>query len=76
MGAAGAGALGQVVNAAIAGKDRFETMRDFFEGVGQGDTAGVWEGTPEQKEGFRAKQERKLALAAKRAADLKEPVGC
>lgn len=76
MGAAGAGSLAQVVNAAIAGKDRFETMRDFFEGVGHGDTAGVWEGTPKINKGFRAKQERKLALAAKRAADLKEPVGC
>lgn len=76
MGPAGAGSLAQVINAAMAGKDRFETMRDFFEGVGQGDTAGVWEGTPKVNEGFRAKQERKLALAAKRAADLKEPVGC
>ena len=76
MGPAGAGSLAQVVNAAIAGKDRFETMREFFEGVGHGDTAGVWEDTPRINEGFRAKQERKLALAAKRAADLKEPVGC
>ncbi|MEL6666154.1 MAG: chlorophyllide a reductase subunit Y [Pseudomonadota bacterium] len=76
MGPAGAGALAQVVNAAIAGKDRFETMRRFFEGVGHEDTAGVWEGTPKINQGFRAKQERKLALAAKRAADLKEPVGC
>lgn len=76
MGPAGAGSLSQVINTAIAGKDRFESMRDFFEGVGQGDTAGVWEGQPKINEGFRAKQERKLALAAKRAADLKEPVGC
>ncbi len=76
MGPAGAGSLAQVINTAIAGKDRFESMRDFFEGVGQGDAAGVWEGTPKINEGFRAKQERKLALAAKRAADLKEPVGC
>ena len=76
MGPAGAGSLAQVINTAIAGKDRFESMRDFFEGVGQGDTAGVWEGQPKINEGFRAKQERKLALAAKRAADLKEPVGC
>ena len=76
MGSAGAGSLAQVINTAIAGKDRFESMRNFFEGVGQGDTAGVWEGQPKINEGFRAKQERKLALAAKRAADLKEPVGC
>ncbi|MGB3625766.1 MAG: chlorophyllide a reductase subunit Y, partial [Henriciella sp.] len=76
MGVAGAGSLAQVVNAAMAGKDRFETMKAFFEGVGEGDTAGVWEGKPNINEGFRAKQERKLALAAKRAADIKEPVGC
>ncbi|MEL6723771.1 MAG: chlorophyllide a reductase subunit Y [Pseudomonadota bacterium] len=76
MGPAGAGSLAQVVNAAIAGKDRFETMREFFEGVGNGDTAGVWEHTPRINDGFRAKQERKLALAAKRAANLEEPVGC
>ncbi|MEO0465016.1 MAG: chlorophyllide a reductase subunit Y [Pseudomonadota bacterium] len=76
MGPAGAGALAQVVNTAIAGRDRFETMRTFFEGVGEGDTAGVWEGAPRINEGFRAKQERKLALAAKRASDMKEPVGC
>lgn len=76
MGPAGAGSLAQVVNAAIAGQERFETMRTFFEGVGQGDTAGIWEGTPQLNEGFRAKQERKIALAAKRAADLQEPVGC
>ncbi|MEM9842895.1 MAG: nitrogenase component 1, partial [Pseudomonadota bacterium] len=76
MGPAGAGSLAQVINAAMAGKQRFETMRAFFEGVGAGDTAGVWEETPRVNEGFRAKQERKLALAAKRAADLKEPVGC
>ncbi|WP_416900185.1 MAG: chlorophyllide a reductase subunit Y [Minwuia sp.] len=43
MGPAGAGSLGQVVNAAIANKSRFETMTAFFEGVGHGDTAGVWE---------------------------------
>jgi chlorophyllide a reductase subunit Y len=76
MGPAGAGSLAQVVNAAIAGKDRFDEMRTFFEGVGQGDTAGIWEGTPEIHDKFRAKNERKLALAAKRANDLKEPVGC
>ncbi len=76
MGPAGAGSLAQVVNAAIAGKARFEEMRDFFEGVGDGDTAGVWEETPEIKADFRAKQRRKLAVQAKRAANLEEPVGC
>ena len=43
MGPAGAGALAQVVNAALANKPRFDEMRSFFEGVGVGATAGVWE---------------------------------
>ncbi len=46
MGPAGAGSLAQVVNAAMAGKDRFEVMRSFFEGVGEGNTAGIWRDTP------------------------------
>jgi chlorophyllide a reductase subunit Y len=46
MGPAGAGALAQVVNAAIASKPRFDEMRAFFEGVGSGDNAGVWNSKP------------------------------
>lgn len=46
MGAAGAGSLAQVVNAAVANKSRFETMREFFEGVGNGPTSGVWPSAP------------------------------
>ncbi|MGF1474572.1 MAG: chlorophyllide a reductase subunit Y [Geminicoccaceae bacterium] len=46
MGPAGAGSLAQVVNAAIAGKSRFDTMTSFFEGVGAGPTAGVWQEKP------------------------------
>jgi len=76
MGPAGAGSLAQVVNAAIVGKSRMDEMRAFFEGVGEGDNAGVWEDTPDAHENFRAKQRRKLAIAAKRAANLEEPVGC
>ncbi|MEN0079498.1 MAG: nitrogenase component 1, partial [Pseudomonadota bacterium] len=76
MGPAGAGALAHVVNAAIVGKSRMDEMRDFFEGVGAGDRAGVWEDTPDTHENFRAKQRRKLAVAAKRAANLEAPVGC
>jgi chlorophyllide a reductase subunit Y len=76
MGAAGAGSLAQVVNAAIASRGRFEAMKDFFEGVGTGDTAGVWQEEPVIDTAYRAQQQRKLALAAKRAADLEAPVGC
>ena len=46
MGAAGAGSLAQVVNAAMGNQDRFHSMRAFFDGVGQGATAGIWR--PEQ----------------------------
>jgi chlorophyllide a reductase subunit Y len=42
MGPAGAGSLAQVVNAAVSGGPRFKRMQEFFEGVGHGDTAGVW----------------------------------
>jgi chlorophyllide a reductase subunit Y len=42
FGAAGAGALAAVVNAAAAGRSRFAAMSAFFEGVGVGPTAGIW----------------------------------
>ncbi|MCC5975399.1 MAG: chlorophyllide a reductase subunit Y [Rubellimicrobium sp.] len=67
MGPAGAGSLGQVVNAAIAGRDRMGKMRAFFEGVGAGDTAGVWEGAPNLRPDFRAQHQKKLDKAAKAA---------
>ena len=46
MGAAGAHSLAQVVNTAIANKARFDEMNAFFEGVGRGPSAGVWERAP------------------------------
>ena len=67
MGPAGAGSLGQVVNAAIAGKTRMQDMKAFFEGVGQGDTAGIWEGAPNLRPDFRAIHQKKLDKAAKAA---------
>ncbi len=67
MGPAGAGSLAQVVNAAIANKDRMDHMRDFFEGVGAGDTAGVWEGAPNTRPDFRAQNLKKLERQAKAA---------
>ncbi|MEO0485375.1 MAG: chlorophyllide a reductase subunit Y [Pseudomonadota bacterium] len=69
MGPAGAGSLATVINAAMKNKDRMEHMRDFFEGVGGHDTAGVWEGTPNLRPEFRAQQEKKLA---KKAAETVE----
>ncbi len=67
MGMAGAGSLAEVVGAAIAGKARMEGMRAFFEGVGAGDTAGVWEGAPNLRPDFRAMHQKKLDKAAKAA---------
>jgi chlorophyllide a reductase subunit Y len=63
MGPAGAGSLAQVINAALANKGRFETMRAFFDGVGEGHTAGVWEpanGVPEDRPEFKAHTKRQV----------------
>lgn len=67
MGPAGAGSLQEVVNAAMGNKARMDHMREFFEGVGTGDTAGVWEGTPNVRSDFRALNAKKLERAAKAA---------
>jgi chlorophyllide a reductase subunit Y len=73
MGPAGAGSLAQVVNAAIAGKEKMDTMRAFFEGVGNEDTAGVWEGAPNLRPDFRAQHQKKLDKMA-RAAKAQEMI--
>ena len=65
MGPAGAGSLAQVVNAAIAGRARMDGMKAFFEGVGTGDTAGIWEGSPNLRPDFRAVHQKKLDKQAK-----------
>ncbi len=67
MGPAGAGSLAQVVNAAMANKDRMDGMKAFFAGVGTGDTAGIWEGSPNLRPDFRAVHQKKLDKAAKAA---------
>jgi chlorophyllide a reductase subunit Y len=73
MGPAGAGALAQVVNGALGNRARFDEMREFFAGVGAGDTAGIWSDTPRARPEFRETFKRKLAkqLKARRA---EEPV--
>ncbi len=68
MGPAGAGSLAQVVNAAMSNKDRFDKMRDFFEGVGTEHAAGVWEDTPVDRPKFRKKYAA-LNEAARKAAE-------
>ena len=73
MGAAGAGSLAQVINTALANKERFVQMRDFFEGVGTGHAAGVWEDTPRDRPEFRA---QRLVQLGKRTQKIEEPIGC
>lgn len=65
MGPAGAGSLAQVINGAIGNKDRFDKMTAFFEGVGTGYTAGIWEDTPTDRPKFKAKYAAQNAAAAK-----------
>mgnify|MGYP000641992006 CR=1 FL=1 len=73
MGPAGAGSLQEVVNAAIAGKAKMDEMQAFFEGVGEGDTAGIWEGDPNLRPDFRAQHQKKLDKLA-RAAKAQEMI--
>ena len=65
MGAAGAGSLAQVVNAAMASQSRFDEMKAFFEGVGTGASAGIWQDVPKDRPEFRETYKRKLAKQAK-----------
>ncbi|MCA3029021.1 MAG: chlorophyllide a reductase subunit Y [Rhodocyclaceae bacterium] len=63
MGPAGAGSLATVINAALANKGRFETMKDFFTGVGEGHTSGVWEaanGVPQDRPEFKDYTKRQV----------------
>jgi chlorophyllide a reductase subunit Y len=70
MGAAGAGALAQIIGTAIEGKARFDTMQMFFEGVGAGDRAGVWSETPVAHPTFRDDHRRRLEKAARARRSL------
>jgi len=75
MGIAGAGSLAQVVHAALAGKSRFDEMKAFFEGVGTGDSSGIWNDVPEDHGGFRERQAKKRARSEK-TKDVEEGIGC
>lgn len=76
MGPAGAGQLGAILNAAIANKSRFDKMKTFFEGVGEGDQAGVWEDMPELHPKFRAfnAKMRERAERARKDAQISDKV--
>jgi len=77
MGPAGAGSLGDVVNAAMKSKARFDEMRAFFDGVGSGANAGVWEDVPEDVRTFRMKERRKRMTAEEaREKAIEAPTGC
>lgn len=65
MGPAGAGSLAQVINAALGNKQRFETMKAFFEGVGEGYSSGIWQNMPVDRPEFRKKYQGILAARAK-----------
>ncbi|MEY3942400.1 MAG: hypothetical protein RLZZ133_90 [Pseudomonadota bacterium] len=71
MGAAGAGSLAQVVNAALANQERFNVMKDFFGDVGMKDNAGIWRDTPQARPEFKAivrrQQEKRAARREKEA---------
>jgi chlorophyllide a reductase subunit Y len=73
MGPAGAGSLQQVVTAAMGNKARMDHMRAFFEDVGEGETAGIWEGSPNRRPDFRAQHQKKLEKQA-RAAKAQEMI--
>ena len=49
----------------VMNKARFDAMSDFFEGVGEGHAAGVWEDVPEDRPEFRKKYAGMLAAKAK-----------
>ncbi|MBO1020456.1 chlorophyllide a reductase subunit Y [Methylobacterium sp. SD274] len=50
MGVAGAGSLAKVINTALGNRHRFDAMRDFFDGVGEGHAAGIWEDVPKVRQ--------------------------
>ena len=43
-----------------ASKRRFDAMKAFFDGVGTGHAAGVWEDVPEDRPAFRKKYAAKV----------------
>jgi chlorophyllide a reductase subunit Y len=61
MGVAGAGSLAKVVNAALGNQHRFDDMKSFFAGVGEGHAAGIWEDVPRDRPEFRKKSRAKIA---------------
>ncbi len=65
MGAMGAGSLAQVVNAALANRDRFLQMDEFFAGTGTGENSGIWEDTPKPQPKFRERYAKRMEALSK-----------
>ncbi|MFP4245408.1 MAG: chlorophyllide a reductase subunit Y, partial [Ectothiorhodospira sp.] len=60
MGVAGAGSLAQVIHTALGNRERFDRMKAFFEDVGTGASAGVWETVPKDHPEFRETMRRRM----------------
>ncbi len=71
IGAAGAGSLAQVVNAAIASKERFVEMKSFFGNAGEGHSAGIWEQAPKAPP-----KTREIAIRKPASKLPEEAMGC
>jgi 3,8-divinyl chlorophyllide a/chlorophyllide a reductase subunit Y len=74
FGIAGAASLAQVINAALGNKARMAHMQEFFEGVGEGFSAGVWESQPIDRPEFRERYRRQLEKQALARKNAEEPV--
>jgi 3,8-divinyl chlorophyllide a/chlorophyllide a reductase subunit Y len=72
FGPMGAGSLAAVINGAMSNKSRFDEMSAFFDGVGVGETAGIWSETPKLRPEFREGYAKKLAkqVKAKKAEEM------
>jgi chlorophyllide a reductase subunit Y len=66
MGAAGVASLPQVINAAMVNGQRFEKMKTFFAGVGEKDTAGIWEDIPGDQTAFKAQYKTQMERILKK----------
>ncbi len=73
MGIAGAGSLAQIVTAAMANRERFDRMREFFAGVGSHDNAGIWEDVPADHAQFRQRYRARIDKQ-KKAGKVEAPV--
>jgi len=65
FGPMGAGSLAMVINSALGNQHRFDEMKAFFDGVGEGVNAGIWEEVPVDRPEFREHYKRHLTKMAK-----------